>query len=190
MYQLLGSFSEILSHVEGVAIAAASEHVTKMKAILVAACGNSMAGDDAFGPRVAEAFREVAPEYVEVVDVGMKPLGLMDLIEGRQGLIVVDAALPVDHIARDELIDLDMLQQTPPPLVHDRALSSHGLAIADELMLARALGLLPQRVHLLAAQIQSTNMGQPMNPHMISLVDRACRRLAEIAGQWRDSAGM
>jgi hydrogenase maturation protease len=159
-----------------------------MKPFLVAACGNVMAGDDAFGPRVAEAFRVVAPDDVEVIDAGMKPLGLLDVIEGREGLIVVDAALPVDQVSLEELIVLDMLQQAVPPLVHDRALSSHGLAIADELMLAGALGVLPRRVHLVAAQIRSTNIGQPMSPHMTPLVDRACRRLLEIAEQWRASA--
>ena len=60
--------------------------------LLVAAFGNDMAADDAFGPLVAEALRAMAPAGVEVVNLGMRPAALLDHLAGRAALCVVDAA--------------------------------------------------------------------------------------------------
>ena len=46
--------------------------------ILIAAYGNDMAGDDSFGPLVAEAVSAMALVGVEVVNLGMKPASLLD----------------------------------------------------------------------------------------------------------------
>jgi Ni,Fe-hydrogenase maturation factor len=51
-----------------------------------------MAADDAFGPLVAEALRAKAPANVEIVSLGMKPAGLLDILANRRALCVVDAA--------------------------------------------------------------------------------------------------
>ena len=60
--------------------------------ILVAAYGNDLAGDDAFGPLVAEAVRAKVLAGVEVVNLGMKPASLLVHLAGRRAVCVVDAA--------------------------------------------------------------------------------------------------
>ena len=74
--------------------------------ILVVAYGNDLAADDAFGPLVAEAVRAKAIEGVEVLNLGMKPAGLLDHLAGRRAVCVVDAAR-CDGLPPGTLIETD-----------------------------------------------------------------------------------
>ena len=74
--------------------------------ILIAAYGNEMAADDAFGHLVAEALRAKAPAGLEIVSLGMKPVSLMDHLADRRALCVVDAAR-VDDLPAGTLLDID-----------------------------------------------------------------------------------
>ena len=112
--------------------------------ILVAAYGNDMAGDDAFGPLAAEAVRAMRLPGVEVVSLGMRPASLLDHLAGCRAACVVDAAR-CEGLPAGTLIEVDFgpgtgsffgpsgLKNVPVPLptpllVHDAALSTHGLA--------------------------------------------------------------
>ena len=64
-----------------------------MAPILVACCGNPLAGDDAFGHLVAEELQHDPMVGVEVLDLAMNPASLLDQnLEGRRVLLIVDAA--------------------------------------------------------------------------------------------------
>ncbi len=156
--------------------------------ILVAACGNAMAADDAFGPLVAVYLCQRAPRWMEVIDLGMKPAGLLDQLEQRTGLILVDAARPRDERnVSSDLIDLDFFSPARPELLHDGALSSHGLSIAHELELAERLGILPPRIHLLAAEAASTELGQTISDRAQCLIRPAGERALELARCWEQA---
>ena len=148
--------------------------------ILVAACGNLMAGDDAFGPLVARRLREIAPANAEIVDLGMKPTGLLDHLQGRTATIIVDAAVANEDFPSGRLVDMDFFSPDRPELVHDVPLSSHGLSIAHELELARKLNMLPQQVVLVAASIDDASMGDSLSSSIKSLVEPAADRICEM----------
>ena len=80
--------------------------------ILVVAYGNDLAADDAFGPLVAEAVRAKAVEGVEVLNLGMKPAGLLDHLAGRRAVCVVDAAR-CDGLPPGTLMEVDFFDATP-----------------------------------------------------------------------------
>jgi hydrogenase maturation protease len=145
--------------------------------ILVAAYGNDMAADDAFGPLVAEALRVMALPGVEVVSLGMKPASLLDHLADRGALCVVDAAR-CDGLPPGTLIDSGFFNADRPPLVHDGSLSSHGLSIADELELARRLGICPQDVRLVAAAARSFDIGRSAGDEILRQVPVAAGRIA------------
>ena len=145
--------------------------------ILVAACGNLMAGDDAFGPLVAHALRAFAPPHLEVVDLGMKPAGLLDHLDDRRALIIVDAAIAGPGFPEGSLVDIDFYSPVRPPLLHDAPLSSHGLSISHELELAKRLGRLPQHVILVAAAAGDVTVGNPTSTAVANLVEPAVRRI-------------
>ncbi len=126
--------------------------------ILVAACGNTLAGDDAFGPLVAQELQRRPPAGVDVIDLGMRPAGLIDHLPGRRVVILVDAALWPGH-APGELLDMDFFDPLRPPLCADRITSTHALSLAGQLELAEALGMLPEIVRLVALVAQATHVG-------------------------------
>jgi hydrogenase maturation protease len=156
--------------------------------ILIVACGNVLAGDDAFGPLVAQRLRQLSPKGTEIIDLGTKPAGLLDHLPGRHGVIIVDAAEPSSGSA-GELIDMDFMSSCRPPLRHDVALSSHGLSIAHELALARTLGMLPVHVHLIAAATGTTQIGEAPTVGVLQSVEPAANRVAEIAAMWLSTWG-
>ncbi len=153
---------------------------TDIPPVLVAACGNLMAGDDAFGPLVARRLRERIPTDAEIIDLGMKPTGLIDHLAQRAMTIVVDAAIATDVFPVGSLIDIDFFSPDRPQLVHDMPLSSHGLSLAHELELARKLQMLPRRVVLVAVAIDDASVGRRVSPAVLSMVDPAAARICEL----------
>ncbi len=129
--------------------------------ILIAACGNTLAGDDAFGPLVAREFSRnpgILPAGVEVLDLGMRPAALLDHLPGRRAVMLVDAALCPGTPA-GELLEMDFFAPNRPALCADRTTSTHALSIAGQLELAQALSLLPPTVRLLALVVEKPELG-------------------------------
>ena len=64
-----------------------------LRPILIVGLGNPLQADDGVGCRVAEALEgHQLPPGVEVMDAGTPGVGLINLLEGRQRAIIVDAA--------------------------------------------------------------------------------------------------
>lgn len=148
--------------------------------ILIAAYGNQLAGDDAFGPLVADALQPEVGAAIEVICLGMRPAALLDHLADRRALCVVDAAWCAQRPA-GTLLELDFFAADRPELVYDRALSSHGLSVAAELQLARQLGLCPPQVRLVAVVAATVEVGSPMTPCVAQQVPVAARRIADWA---------
>jgi hydrogenase maturation protease len=146
--------------------------------ILVAAYGNDMAADDSFGPLVAEALRAMAPAGVEILSLGMKPASLLDHLEGRKAVCVVDAAR-CDGLPVGTLVDVDFFDAARPRLLHDDTLSTHGLSVADEIELARRLGTCPKEVWLVAVAAGSVKVGCPVSDEVLRQVPVAASRIAD-----------
>ncbi|MCU0961069.1 MAG: hydrogenase maturation protease [Pirellulaceae bacterium] len=148
--------------------------------ILIAAYGNALAGDDAFGPLVAEALHAQACAEVEVVSLGMRPAALLDHLADRSALCVVDAAW-CDQQPAGTLLEMDFFAADRPELVYDRALSTHGLSVLAELQLARQLGLCPPQVRLVAVVAATAQVGCPPSAAVRQQVPVAVRRIADWA---------
>ncbi len=163
--------------------------MTEPPDILIACCGNAMRGDDAFGSLVAEAMRREPPLPATLVELGMRPAALLDHLPGQRVLLLVDAArvdAPTDDDAdANHLIDVDFFDPERPALVHDDALSTHGLSIADQLELARRLGMLPPVVRLIAAPVTTVALGRPATPAVRALASAAAQRLIDFMNRDR-----
>jgi hydrogenase maturation protease len=123
--------------------------------LLVAACGNLMASDDAFGPLVAGELRGRELPGVEVVDLDIRPTALLDHLADRTGLILVDAVY-VPNMQPGRVLDLDWFGTATPELVNDDTMSTHGLSLAMQLDMAGQLGMLPPFVRLIGLSIDRT----------------------------------
>lgn len=121
---------------------------------LVACCGNPLAGDDAFGHLVAQELAKDTPPKAEIIDLAMNPASLLDHLEGRRVLIVVDAAqVPGTEVG--ELMECDWRDPNRPKLISESTVSTHGFSISDQLELASRIGVLPQVVRIVVVTIVS-----------------------------------
>lgn len=153
--------------------------------LLVASYGNTMAGDDAFGQRVADRVQAMQLPNVAVLKVGMQPFGLVhQLNETCPGLVIVDASQATEEIPAGQLLDFDFFDNHQLRLLHDLVLSTHGLSVANELELARRLHTLPSRVRLVTATVASIDVGQTLTSAIEGLIEPAANRVAQILMEW------
>jgi len=144
--------------------------------MVVIGCGNLERGDDGAGILVAQRLRELG--VGARVHTG-EPLGLIDLWEYTNELILVDAAVtgaPAGTIhAWDGRRSL---------LVDKSPLSTHGLGVAEVIELARSLNRLPSRLQGYAIEGRCFDLGTRASGEIQGAVEEVVRRIfARIAHQ-------
>jgi hydrogenase maturation protease len=147
--------------------------------VLIACCGNPEAGDDALGALVARALLEgPALEGAEVVDLGTRPMALVDHLGGRRALMVVDAVRQ-EAGPPGRLVDLEWrtLRGRGALALASRAASTHGQGFAEALALADALDLLPADVRILGLTIGQAEVGEAIDARVRSTLPLLLRRL-------------
>ena len=118
-------------------------------ATIVIGLGNPLRGDDGVGVRVVQKLAaQTLPPGVDVVDGGTQGLGIVNLMEGRQRVILVDAADVGKVPGQFVRFTLDEAQL----LGDDRHLSIHAAGLRDALLLAQALEMLPAEVIIFGVQ--------------------------------------
>ncbi len=134
-----------------------------LPATLIVGLGNPLRGDDGVGVRVAQALAAgTLPPGVEVVDGGTQGLGLVNLMEGRQRVILVDAT---DVGQRPGQFLCFALDEAHLP-GDDPHLSVHAAGLRDALMLARALEILPPEVIIFGVQPASLEWEGALSPQV------------------------
>jgi hydrogenase maturation protease len=148
--------------------------------VLVLGAGNILLSDEGIGVRVVEALqRYQVPERVEILDGGTCGMDLLDIIAGRDHLILVDAVDTgsppgtVVRIADDEI-----------PAVFRTKISPHQLGLQDVLALLRLLGTAPSHVTVIGVQPASLDLGLQLSPVVAGRLDEmvamVTRELASI----------
>jgi hydrogenase maturation protease len=155
-----------------------------IRPILVAACGNPEASDDAFGTLVAGRLARTARPELEIVDLALNPADLLHCLQDRRALVVVDAAM-IPGAMPGRLLDLDYRSVAQPLLLCERATSTHGLGVSAQLAMADSLGWLPPNVRLIVATIADARLGMPISSAMSSVVSEAVRTILEWIARWR-----
>jgi len=154
------------------------------KPYLVLGIGNLLLKDEGVGVHVVRAIEArvaagdlALPEGVEVCDGGTLGMDLLDLIEDRRKVIVVDAveadAAPAtvlcftaEDLARREAVDLSL----------------HQLGLFEMLAMARYLGRAPQEVVIFGIVPKDMSPGLELSAEVAAVVPEVIKRvLAEIA---------
>jgi len=150
-----------------------------MKPILILGLGNPLQGDDGVGCRVVQELeRRTLPDDVEVMDGGTPGVGLVNLFEGRQRVIIVDAAemgLPPGQFKRFQ----------PEAVVltgSAERFSLHRSGVADALALARALGLALPKIIFFGVQPAQVGWGQTLSPAVEATVTQVVEAVLREAG--------
>jgi len=114
-------------------------------------------GDDRLGWEVAERLRQDPwfarrASHVRIVSLDRPGPALLDVLQGAERAIVVDAMRSGAQAGSIRRIDLDRVR-----LPRDSLVSVHGFGLADTIELGRMLGLLPWRLTLFGIEAHSIN---------------------------------
>ena len=130
------------------------------------------------GPVVAERLRAVGAPVLDCAD---EPTRLLDLWDGLDTVVVVDALRSNASPGTLHRIDAE-----DGPLPRDvRLASTHAMGIADALELGRTLGRAPRRVVVLGIEGASFGMGEAMTPAVAGAIDEL---VASVLGELQEAA--
>ena len=165
-----------------------------MGKVLVAGMGNMLRGDDGFGVEVVRRLQgQDVPAGVEVVEAGSAGIGLVQkLMDGYDFLIVVDAA--TRGKAPGTLYTLKPMVEELAGLEWDQLSSVlgdlHDTDPTRVLLIAKALGILPKKVLIVACEPTSCEeLETTLSGPVAKAVDAAVDRALELARGWLDREG-
>jgi hydrogenase maturation protease len=144
--------------------------------VLVLGAGNILLSDEGIGVRVVEALQQryQVPEGVEILDGGTCGMDLLDVIAGRDHLILVDAVAtgsPPGTIVR--------LKDDQIPAVFRTKSSPHQLGLQDVLALLRLLDASPGHVTVIGVQPASLDIGLELTPVVAARLDEMVEMVAD-----------
>ena len=124
--------------------------------LLVLGVGNTLLGDDGFGPRAIEALEAAGdlPPGTRLLDGGTRGLLLLPEIEDAERLIVIDG---VDLGWRPGEVRRLAEEEVPPGF--GAAVSPHEVGLCDLMALCRLRGTTPHEVILWGVQVVRTDPG-------------------------------
>lgn len=147
--------------------------------ITVIGVGQTLRGDDAAGieavRRWEQAYTESASRpNVRVQYSELPGLSLLDLLEGFNVAVIVDAVEGMSHPGRVHKLGLHELESFP-----SGAKSAHGWGVAETLKLGQQLGMIPPqcRIRLVGIEAEQIGMGSPLSPAVEQALPAACEAI-------------
>ena len=137
--------------------------------ILVMGVGNILRGDDGFADAVLNRLeQEQLPESVELFDAGTSAIDLMEVFNGRQKLIVLDAVRGGQAPGT--------LYRFSPDQVEDQALpmnTLHQVSLLETLRLGELVDCKPKETVVIGCQPENTDLGIGLSEAVKAQVERA-----------------
>ena len=138
---------------------------TQRANVLILGIGNLLLSDEGVGVHAVRCLSErELPPGVEVLDGGTSGADLVDHLEGRTKVVVIDAASgdgPPGTVYRCEAREL---------IEQEGALSLHEFGLADSLHMAERLGCAPKRVIVLGVQPATLEPGLELSPEVSAVL--------------------
>ncbi len=153
-----------------------------MGLIRIIGLGNVLAGDDGVGilaarrlkARLGKQQADLVEVQVEVIEAELVGLEVLDLMEGVDVVMLVDAARsghPPGTLHRLEVSDGPIGKTLFPH-------STHALNAVDALELGRTLGTLPPRVIVFGIEAGTLRAGEALSPEVARALEEVVERLA------------
>ena len=141
-----------------------------MSALLVG-LGNPDRGDDAIGPVVARAVRELGLPGVRVLE-HEDPVGLIELWTGHDVAVVVDAVRSGRQVGTVHRLETGAGRAPLPPSAWGGTgrEGTHAFGVAAVVELARALHRLPARLVVVGVEAGGFDHGAPLTPAVADAV--------------------
>ena len=147
---------------------------------VVIGVGNVSLSDEGIGSRVLREVAHKAPHWVEAVEAGLPGPGLVNLLEGREKAVIIDAVdggCPPGTVYRFR----------PDEATQNESAQSYSLHEGNVLLyvkLAEALGMCPKEVVVVGIQPGNLSPGEKLSPPVEKAVAKAAKLvLAEVCFQ-------
>ena len=130
---------------------------------VVIGVGNLLLGDEGVGIHaVRELKKKALPSGVEVLDAGVAGIGLLDLFQGAEKVLLIDAAdmnrVP-GTVVRFTPDDIQSHAESPK-------FSAHDVGLLEVLQLAKALSQSPPQVVIVGVQPREISWGMDLTPEI------------------------
>jgi hydrogenase maturation protease len=145
--------------------------------LVVIGIGQSLRGDDAAGLEAVRQWQETYPEtaqYVNVILSELPGMGLIDLLDGSEAAILVDAVHGAAEAGSLHHIRPEKLETFTPG-----SASAHGWGVAETLELARKLypELEDYRIALIGIEAATLEMGSGLSPQVQAALPKAAEMI-------------
>jgi hydrogenase maturation protease len=141
--------------------------------IRIIGIGNGLRGDDAVGLVVARRLRDLVGPPVQVMEAEGPSLDLLDLMEGAEKVVLIDAASgsgPEGLIHRFEATAGPIGREIFPT-------STHAIGLAEAIEIGRALGRLPAVMLVYGIEICVATIGSSLSPAVSAAVEGVILRI-------------
>lgn len=136
--------------------------MTKTQDILILGIGNILLKDEGIGIHVINKLKELTlPENVEVIDGGTAGLDLIDLIEGRKKLIVIDAVKAGGVPGTIYRLTEENLDIKPKAIM-----SFHDIDLLDALYMVQTTGEKPKEIIVIGIEPKDMSDGLELSPEI------------------------
>ena len=137
--------------------------------ILVMGIGNLLLQDEGAGVRAVETFarKYETPECVELLDGGTNGIELLQYLQGRDVIIIVDVVRngkPCGTLSRFEGNDV--------PSLYQYKISPHQLGLSDLLATAQLMGSMPKMVILYGIEPKNLETGLELSAEVAGNISR------------------
>ncbi|HTH18065.1 MAG TPA: hydrogenase maturation protease [Magnetospirillum sp.] len=149
--------------------------------MLVIGIGHPYRGDDAIGPRVAEAVAALGLPGVETLPHHGEGSDLMERWQGHEFVVLVDAV--VSGAEPGTVTWWDAVAQPLPKSIFPKG--SHVFGVAEAVEMGRLLGRLPPRMLIAGIEAKDFAMGAPLTAAVARAVEALPAAIAKIAPQSR-----
>ena len=149
--------------------------------IAVLGIGNLLLSDDGVGVHVIKKLQE---EYefsgsVELIDGGTKGLDLLPLFEGKDKILIVDAAN-----FRKEPGTIDTVEGDKIPAFLSSKLSVHQIGLPDTLFAAKLMDITPAEMSLIGIQPKSMETGVELSEEIKDRMEQLINKVLEKLNEW------
>jgi hydrogenase maturation protease len=151
--------------------------------LLVVGCGNHFAGDDSVGLEILRRLRICGGCGCEFRELPGGGFGLIELFDGADIILFVDAVLSDAPPGTLHLIPMPSQDVAPRVL---GAVSSHGWGLDEALRLALALGRPVPRLMLLGIELESVTKGAKRTELVDATLEAVVEHFPQIQAQVSD----
>ncbi|MBZ5538698.1 MAG: hydrogenase maturation protease [Acidobacteriia bacterium] len=151
---------------------------------LVVALGNDLLGDDAIGLLAARELRKEACGDLEIVELAGSGVDLLEFLENRAHVLILDAAVTGRNVPGTilEFADQDFENAVAP--------SPHYSSLADAIKVARCLGIpIAPKIQVLALEVENPyRLGEGLTPAATEALPLFVERAKQVLESWFTSA--